>query len=70
MARVETPSLRPGLPNLKDFREAAIAEAEKQYLRDLMAAVGGDIQEACRISKLGQARMYGLLRKYKISRHT
>lgn len=67
---VETPSHGQGLPSLKDFREAAIADAEKQYLRDLMAAVGGDIQEACRISKLGQARMYGLLRKYNIPRHT
>lgn len=66
---VETPSHDQGPPSLKDFREAAIADAEKQYLRDLMATVGGDIQEACRISKLGQARMYGLLRKYNIPRH-
>jgi two-component system NtrC family response regulator len=64
----ETTSHYQLLPSLKDFREAAVAEAEKQYLRDLMVAVKGDVQEACRISKLGQARIYGLLRKYKISR--
>jgi two-component system NtrC family response regulator len=57
------------LPPLKDFREAAIAEQEQMYLRDLLAAVRGDIKEACRISRLGQARIYGLLRKYNLPLH-
>ncbi len=56
------------LPKLKDFREAAIARAEKQYLLDLMALTGSDIKEACRISSLSMPRLYALLKKHGINR--
>lgn len=57
-----------GLPAMKDVREAAISNAEKQYLQELMFLTGGDIDEACGISRLSRPRLYGLLKKHKISR--
>jgi two-component system NtrC family response regulator len=56
------------LPKLKDFRETAIARAEKQYLQDLMALTGNDIKEACRISSLSMPRLYALLKKHGVNR--
>lgn len=63
----EPPRSAP-LPGLKEFREAAIARAEKQYLQDLMALTGNDIKEACRVSQLSMPRLYALLKKHRISR--
>lgn len=54
-------------PGLRDFREAGIASLEQQYLQDLMLLTKGDIKEACRISGLSRSRLYGLLKKHKIS---
>jgi len=56
------------LPNLRDFRENAIAEVEQHYLHDLMALTGGNIQEACKVSGLSRPRLYALLKKYHITR--
>lgn len=56
------------LPNLRDFRDTIISEAEQQYLRDLMSLAGGKIREACKISGLSRPRLYALLKKYRISR--
>ena len=56
------------LPNLRDFREAAISEAEQRYLHDLMSLTGGNIKEACQISGLSRPRLYALLKKHKLSR--
>jgi two-component system, NtrC family, response regulator len=52
-------------PKLKEIRKAAVSEAEKQYLKDLISFVDGDINEACRISGLSRSRFYTLLRKYR-----
>jgi two-component system, NtrC family, response regulator len=54
-------------PNLKAFRESLIAENEKAYLSELLELTNGDIKEACRISGLGRARIYGLMKAYGIS---
>ncbi len=51
-------------PKLKDIRNAAVAEAEHKYLKDLISFTGGDNNEACRISGLSRSRFYTLLRKY------
>lgn len=51
------------LPKLRDFRQAAIAEVEKQYLIDLMSLTDGNIQEATRIADLSLPRLYALLKK-------
>ncbi len=57
---------RPLLPRLKEFREAAVARAEKQYLQDLMNLVQNNIKEACKVSALSVPRLYALLKKHKI----
>lgn len=62
------PSDQKSLPSLKTIRESAIAQAESQYLNDLMQRVAWDIPEACRIAGLRRARLYDLLKKYNISR--
>ncbi len=56
------------LPRLHDFRQAAIEEAEKDYLLDLMSMTAGNLQEACRISQLSPPRLYALLKKNGIPR--
>jgi two-component system NtrC family response regulator len=56
------------LSTLKEYREAIIAEGEKQYLHDLMSITEGDIKEACAISGLGRARLYGLMKKHGVPR--
>lgn len=55
-------------PEFRSFREQGIANVEKQYLRDLMSFTQGDIQQACRISDLSRSRLYGLLKKHRISK--
>jgi two-component system NtrC family response regulator len=54
------------LPQLQAVREAAVADAEKQYLKDLMAITGKDIKQACKISGLSRSRLYTLLKRYGI----
>ena len=56
------------IPKLRDFREAAVAQAERHYLQELMTLTKNDLQEACRISALSQPRLYALLKKHRISR--
>ena len=55
------------IPKMKDFRESLIAENEKAYISELLELTKGDIKEACRISGLGRARIYGLMKAYGIS---
>jgi two-component system NtrC family response regulator len=54
------------LPPLGEVREAAVAQVEKRYLRDLMALSRGDIRHACRIAGLSRSRLYELLKRHKI----
>ena len=54
------------LPMLRDIREAAVAEAEESYLKELMFVTGGNIREACRISGLSRSRLYHLLRSHRV----
>jgi two-component system NtrC family response regulator len=54
------------LPTLKEFHLTAVAAAEKQYFKDLMGLVDGNINEACRISGLSRSRLYALLKKYRL----
>lgn len=70
-ARAEEGSMRVADPSktiqkLKDVRAAAVAQAERRYLQDVVSLTGKNIQEVCRISGLGRARLYGLLKKYGI----
>lgn len=64
-----TPEPPQSLPTMKEWRETSIAASEHKYLNNLMMMTKGDIQEACRISGLKRARLYELMKKYKVSRH-
>jgi two-component system NtrC family response regulator len=57
----------PAFTSLQKVREAALADVERQYLRDLIAHTKGDIHEACNVSELSRSRLYALLKKYNIS---
>ncbi len=56
------------LASYKTMREEVTNEAERAYLLDLMAKTHGNIQDACRIADLGRTRLYGLLKKHRVSR--
>ncbi len=56
------------LGDFKRFREKALVEMEREYLRNLMSSTGWNIKEACRISGLSQSRLYALLKKHEVSR--
>jgi two-component system, NtrC family, response regulator len=53
-------------PTLKEFHRISVSAAEKQYFKDLMVFVGGNIDEACRISGLSRSRLYALLKKFRL----
>ena len=55
---------RPEFPQLKDAKKTA----EMFYLKDLMAATGGDIDEACRLADVSRSRLYALLKEHGIIR--
>ncbi|MGA9534715.1 MAG: helix-turn-helix domain-containing protein, partial [Desulfobacterales bacterium] len=52
---------------LQEFREMACARAEEQYLKDVLAACGGNVKQALHISGLSQSRLYALLKKYHLT---
>ena len=54
------------LPKFQKFRENVIAEAEQQYLKDLIPTIEGNIAKACRISGLSRSRLYALFKKYQL----
>jgi len=56
------------LPTLKFYREAGLNSLEQEYLEKLMASINGNIKEACRLSGLSRSRLYGLMKKYNITR--
>lgn len=56
------------LPPLKDYREAGLAALEKEYLEKLMVSTKGRIKDAGMISGLSRSRLYGLMKKYNVSR--
>jgi two-component system NtrC family response regulator len=55
------------LPTLAEVREAAVAEVEQKYLKDLMSVSEGNIRTACRTSGLSRSRLYELLKKHEVS---
>jgi two-component system, NtrC family, response regulator len=57
----------PELPKLHEFRESVYAQAEKQYLSDLMSLSGNNIGEACRIAGLSTSRLYALLKTHELT---
>jgi two-component system NtrC family response regulator len=54
--------------SLKQHRDEAILQIEKNYLLELMRTSQGNIMQACKLSGLSRPRLYGLMKKYSISR--
>ncbi|TVM33430.1 sigma-54-dependent transcriptional regulator [Oceanidesulfovibrio marinus] len=62
-------SLDPeNFPDIREFRDKAMADLEVMYLGDLMELTQGDIPRACEVSGLSRARLYALLKKYGLSK--
>ncbi len=55
------------LPSLKEFRKTAAAQAEREYLQELVTLIPNDVKAACRISGLSRSRFYQLIKNYNIS---
>jgi len=77
-AALSTPCARPAetdvfQPNasqghtLQEFREMACANAEEQYLKDVLVASHGNIKQVLYLSGLSQSRLYALLKKYHLT---
>lgn len=58
----------PAESTFRAFREAALLQAERSYLQDLMRITKGKINDACRTSGLGRTQLYLLLKKHNICR--
>lgn len=54
------------LPTLQAAREAAVEQAEREYLEQLLQLSNGDIKQACSICRLSRSRLYTLLKKHNI----
>lgn len=71
LKKERSPGTRPsppkGLPSLQVLREEAVGMVEKKYLMDLYTQTGGNVSQACQISGLSRARLYGLLKKYSLT---
>jgi two-component system, NtrC family, response regulator len=57
----------PILGRFRDFKDAVVMDAEKQYLQKLMKLTRHNIKEACQIADLSRARLYALLKKHRLS---
>lgn len=62
------PPISQEFPCLQEVRETAVAEAEKQYLRNLLILMREDLKKACAVSGLSRSRLYALMQKHRISR--
>jgi two-component system NtrC family response regulator len=60
--------LPPEVPKLHEYRETVYAQAEKQYLQDLLSLSGTNFNEACRLSGLSSSRLYALLKSHDLPR--
>ncbi len=67
---IATSRLDDSLATLKEFRNQCYAELEREYLKQLMFSAEQNMQKACSISGLKQARLYDLMRKHGINRDT
>lgn len=63
----KTTDFSTSAPSLKEFRKTAAAQAERQYLQELVTLTRGDVKEALQISKLSRSRFYDLIKQYNIT---
>jgi two-component system, NtrC family, response regulator len=64
---VEDDRKEMAFPKLQRFRETAITEAEKQYLKDLLSLTGKNVAKACQVSGVSRSRLYALLKKHHLA---
>ena len=62
----DTTSVTGRFPAFKEFRQSALIELERQYMKELMMLTKGDIPAACTLSGLSKARLYALLKHHTI----
>lgn len=58
------------IPDLKTYREEAVANAERQYLERVIRASDGKLKDICRLSGLSRPRLYALLKKHNLTRQS
>ena len=64
----DAPEIPPEtLPPLKEFRKTAVQQAESLYLQRLMETSEGDMDKACRISRVKRSRLYSLIKEHGFS---
>ena len=59
-------ALKNNPPTLKEVREAAIDDCEKEYLSRLLDQTSGNIKKCCSIAGLSRSRLYDLLKKHDL----
>jgi transcriptional regulator of acetoin/glycerol metabolism len=66
---IATPVVPASVPiqYLKQHRDEAILQIEKDYLLELIRTSQGNTMQACKLSGLSRPRLYGLMKKYSIS---
>lgn len=52
------------MPTLKEYRQKAVAQAEIEYLNELLKLTRGDTRAALEISGLSKSRFYGLIKQH------
>jgi two-component system NtrC family response regulator len=62
----EAAATAQSVPPWKTYRRRALDAAEEAYLRELLAACGGTVPRAAKLSGLSPSRLYDLFRKYNL----
>ena len=57
------------LPELKQFRDAALTDLETLYLKALLTKTHWDLERAAEISGLSKSRIYYLIKKYDLKKN-
>jgi two-component system NtrC family response regulator len=56
------------MPSWKGFKESALAEVGRQYLQRVMTLCDGDVTQAQEVTGLSRARLYALMKSFKLPR--
>jgi len=66
-AEISTTDPDPAIGRFRDYKNAIIMDAEKDYLQKLMKLTHRNIKKACSIADLSRPRLYALLKKHNLS---
>mgnify|MGYP006285338337 CR=1 FL=1 len=67
--KTETREAESGMPTWSEFRERAMAEAERRYFGRLLEESAGNVRVTCRTAGVSRARLYQILKKNGMSRN-